>query len=217
MNDEKNHDRWREDVAAYMLGALEPGEAAELEQHIEGCERCREEARWFLPAVNALPESVERLEPPPELRSRVMAAARADLPEEETRSTPAADGIWHRAGEWVRNLGSGPMGLRPVVGLATAVLVVVAVGGFAIAGGIGGGSDGESQVSTVVAGHAPGVTARVVMEGEGGALHLANVKQLPEERVLEAWVQREGEVHPVRERALPRGRAPALGNARRAG
>ena len=42
-------------------GALEPGEAAELERHVEGCERCREEIRWLTPAVNALPESVERL------------------------------------------------------------------------------------------------------------------------------------------------------------
>ena len=41
------------------------------------------------------------------------------------------------------------------------------------------------------------------MEGEGGALHLANVKQLPDERVLEAWVQREGEVHPVRALFVP--------------
>ena len=43
-----------------MLGALEPGEAAELERHAEDCERCRAEMRWLTPAVEALPESVER-------------------------------------------------------------------------------------------------------------------------------------------------------------
>ena len=48
---ETNHERWSEDVAAYMLGALEPAEAAELERHAEGCERCRPEIRWLTPAV----------------------------------------------------------------------------------------------------------------------------------------------------------------------
>ncbi len=38
-----DHNRWKEDLAAYMLGALEPDEAAELERHLEGCERCRAE------------------------------------------------------------------------------------------------------------------------------------------------------------------------------
>src|SRR5882672_55232 len=115
----------------------------------------------------------------------------------------AAGGLWRRAAAWLRGLGSGPMGLRPVLGFATAVLVVVAVAGYAIGGGIGSGSDGSGGPKTVVAGHAPGVTAKVVTEGEGGTLHLANVKPLPDERVLEAWVQRDGEVHPVRALFVP--------------
>ncbi|HET7484348.1 MAG TPA: zf-HC2 domain-containing protein, partial [Solirubrobacterales bacterium] len=73
-----NHERWNDDLAAYMLGALEPEEAAELERHAEGCERCREQIRWLAPAVRALPDSVERLEPPRELRSRILAEVRSD-------------------------------------------------------------------------------------------------------------------------------------------
>lgn len=52
------HERWLEDAAAYSLSALEPGEAAEFEAHLEGCQRCRERLRWLAPAVAALPESV---------------------------------------------------------------------------------------------------------------------------------------------------------------
>ena len=198
---ETNHEHWRESVAAYMLGALEPDEAAELQRHAEGCERCREEIRWLLPAVNALPESVERFEPPRELRERVMAEVRFDAEPADTHADePAAAGLFGRAAAWLRELGSGPMGLRPVAGFAAAVLVVAAVAGFAIGGGIGGSDEGAS---TFVAGQAPGVTAKVVNEGDSGALHLANVRQLPEERVLEAWVQREGEVEPVRALFVP--------------
>jgi len=232
---ENDHERWSEDLAAYMLGALEPTEAAALERHTEGCERCRAEIRWLTPAVDALPESAERLEPPPELRERLMAEVRADAGQAGAESAErvgvrgdnderaglrgdndkrvgvrgvrgdnrkARPGLTERASAWLRHLGSGPMGLRPVVGVAVAVLVVAGVAGFAIGGGIGGGSD-ESETSTVVAGKAPGVTARMVSEGDSGTLHLANVRQLPSDRVLEAWVQRDGEVEPVQALFVP--------------
>jgi anti-sigma-K factor RskA len=199
---ETNHERWSEDVAAYMLGALEPEQAAELERHAEGCEHCQAEIRWLTPALDALPEGVERLEPPRELRERVMAEVRMDVtPTDVSGDEPAATGLFGRASSWLRELGSGPMGLRPVVGFAAAVLVVAAVAGFAIGGGIG--SDEGGATSTVVAGKAPGVTAKMVSEGDGGTLHLDNVKQLPGDRVLEAWVQRDGEIEPVEALFVP--------------
>jgi anti-sigma-K factor RskA len=188
------HERWSEDIAAYMLGALAPGEAAELERHAEGCERCREEIRWLTPALDALPEGVERLQPPPELRARLMAEVRADAGEGAAArgdSRAAKPGLLDRASAWLGDLGSGPMGLRPVA----------AVAGFAIGGGIG--SDEGGATSTVVAGEPPGVTAKMISEGDSGTLHLANVKQLPDDRVLEAWVQRDGEVEPVRALFVP--------------
>jgi anti-sigma-K factor RskA len=217
-----DHTRWSEDAAAYTLGALEPGEAAALERHAPGCERCREEIRWLTPAVNALPESVERLEPPRELRSRVMAQVRADVSTAEDVAVGAGErgagdergaaesGLWGRAAAWLRDLGSGPMGLRPVAGFAAAVLVVAAVAGFAIGGGIG--SDEGGGTSTVVAGRAPGVTAKVVSDNGDGTIQLANVRPLPSERVLEAWVRRDGEIEPVPALFVPdrRGRASTM-------
>ena len=58
---ETNHERWSEDVAAYLLGALEPAETTALERHAEGCERCQAEIRWMTPAVDALPDLFEHL------------------------------------------------------------------------------------------------------------------------------------------------------------
>jgi anti-sigma-K factor RskA len=200
---ENDHERWSEDVAAYMLGALEPGEAAELERHAEACERCREEIRWLTPALDALPEGIERLRPPRELRERVMAEVRMDAEPTDVAGdrTDPDGGLFSRVSTWLRDLGSGPMGLRPVAGFAAAVLVVAAVAGYAIGGGIG--SDEGAQTSTVVAGKAPGVTAKMVSEGDSGTLHLDNVRQLPSDRVLEAWVQRDGEVEPVEALFVP--------------
>lgn len=200
----ENHERWSEDIAAYMLGALEPDEAAALERHAEGCERCQAEMRWLTPALDALPEGIERLQPPRELRERVMAEVRFETEPTDAPGEEPATGLFGRAAAWLRNLGSGPMGLRPVAGVAVAVLVVAAVAGYAIGGGIGDGSDGSSGgTSTVVAGKAPGITAEMVSEGDAGTLHLANVKQLPSDRVLEAWVQRDGEVEAVEALFVP--------------
>jgi anti-sigma-K factor RskA len=200
---ETNHERCNEDVAAYMLGALEPGEAAALEHHAASCERCQAEIRWLTPALDALPEGIERLQPPPELRSRLLAEVRADAGGGAATgsavrgdSRAATPGLLDRASAWMRDLGSGPMGLRPVAGVAVAVLVVAGVAGFAIGGGIG--SDTVSgETSTVVINEPSGVSAKMIREGDRGTLRLAKVRKLPSERVLEAWVQRDGEVKPV--------------------
>jgi anti-sigma-K factor RskA len=187
---ETNHDRWNENIAAYSLGALEPGEAAELERHIEGCERCRSELRWLTPAARSLPESVERREPPRELRRRLMEEVRTDA----RASAAPSDATRRTSPGWARRLRLGRLGWRPAAGLAAVALAAVAVAGYEIGSD---GSGGDGPTSTVVAGKAPGVTAKMVSEGAGGTLHLANVKQLPEGRVLQAWVSRDGEVEAV--------------------
>ncbi len=192
------HDRWSEDLAAYMLGALEPEEAAELERHAEGCERCRSEMRWLTAAVEALPEAVERQEPPPQLRERLMTEVRADARAAGVKG--ADEGFADRVAAWLRGPRSGSRDWRPLAGLAAVALVVVALAGYEIgSGGSGGGSN--STVGVVHPAH--GVTAKVVRAGDTAELHLADVRKLPENRVLEAWVRRDGEVEPVKALFVP--------------
>ena len=89
---EESHERRREDVAAYAIGALEPDEAAEFERHLAGCEQCRRDLRWLAPAVSSLGESVERREPPASLRTELMATVREEAatapPGGPARGTP---------------------------------------------------------------------------------------------------------------------------------
>ena len=187
--------RWDDEVAAYALGALDPAEAAELEAHLEGCEHCRMALRWLSPAVQVLPESVERVKAPRQVRESVMSEVRADA----KRSRRAAKGGL-LARLHLRQPGSGSLAWRPIAALAAVALAVVAIGGYEL----GSGGSGDSGTGTpIVVGEAPGVVAEMVPEGEGGTLHLQNVSQLPDDRVLEAWVQREGEVEPVRALFVP--------------
>jgi anti-sigma-K factor RskA len=171
---ETEHDRRRDDIAAYLLGALEPGEAAELERHVAGCAECEQELERLRPAVRVLPETVERMEAPPALRSRLMEQVRSEA--EDAKAVPAA-----------RPTPRWRFGLRPLAGLAALALVVAAIGGYAIRDS---GSGGGPKTTTVVTGHSPGVTAEMVRQGETGTLRLANLHQLPAGKVLQAWVQR---------------------------
>jgi len=194
MNENEQHDpHWADEVAAYALGALEPPEAAELEAHLEGCERCRQELRWLAPAVGVLPEGIERIEPPRRVRERVMTEVRADARRERSSGrAPAAAGA-HREG-WLSRLRSGSFGWQPAAALAVVALALVAFAGYEL-GATGSGDDGVEN--TVVSGKAPGVVAEMVRDGDGGNLRLSNVRGIPDDRVLEAWVQRDGKVEAV--------------------
>lgn len=170
---EKEHDGRRDDIAAYLLGALEPGEAAELERHVAGCAECEQELERLRPAVQVLPETVERMEAPAALRGRLMEQVRSEAA--GSQATPAA-----------RPTPRWRFGLRPLAGMAVLALVVAAIGGYAIRDSGSGGPD----TTTVHTGHSPGVTAEMVRQGETGTLRLDNLHQLPAGKVLQAWVQR---------------------------
>jgi anti-sigma-K factor RskA len=173
-----DHNRWSEDLAAYVLGALERDEAADFERHLEGCERCREEMTWLEPAVQTLPEAVERQEPPRQLRAALMAEVREDAREAASRPSPA------RRRRWL---------LKPAMGFAVVALLVAGVLGYEVGNG---GSDGDGGASTIER-QVGGIDVKMVQEGNSGTLQLAGVQQLPPDKVLEAWVEREGQVEAV--------------------
>jgi len=167
------HQRWSEDLAAYALGALEPGEVAGFERHLERCERCQAELRWLDPAVRLLPESVPRQEPQPQLRESLMAEVRA-----QARPATARRIAWP--------------GFRLATSFATVLVLAAVLAGYEI------GRDGSAEKgATTVHSRQDGIAVTMIREGEGGTLRLANVNQLPPGKVLEAWVRREGQVEAV--------------------
>jgi anti-sigma-K factor RskA len=76
MGDDAVHDL----TAAYALDALEPDEARGYEEHLAGCERCREELASLQATAGALAYAVEPAKPPESLRGRILDAARAERP-----------------------------------------------------------------------------------------------------------------------------------------
>ena len=77
-----DHDSLRELTAAYVLGALDAGERAEVEQHLETCDACRDDVVSFapLPALLGRVEAEDVAPDRPEAGAdALVAAVRADV------------------------------------------------------------------------------------------------------------------------------------------
>jgi anti-sigma-K factor RskA len=66
--------------AAYALDALDDDERRAYEEHLAGCERCREEVASFSSTAGALAYAAGPAAPPAALRDRILVAARAERP-----------------------------------------------------------------------------------------------------------------------------------------
>jgi anti-sigma-K factor RskA len=67
-------------TAAYALDALDAEERRAYEAHLARCERCRDELASFSDAATSLAYAVDAPAPPPQLRERILATARAERP-----------------------------------------------------------------------------------------------------------------------------------------
>jgi anti-sigma-K factor RskA len=70
------HEEYREMLAAYALGALDGPEARALEEHLATCRECGAQAADWLNAANALALTAAPVEPPLELRARILESVR---------------------------------------------------------------------------------------------------------------------------------------------
>jgi anti-sigma factor RsiW len=67
-------------TAAYALDALDPEEREAFEEHLAGCERCQAEVAALGATAAELAFAAPAASPPPELRGRILQAARAERP-----------------------------------------------------------------------------------------------------------------------------------------
>ncbi len=208
----RDHERYAEDVAPYVLGALDPLEAEALEKHMRACADCSRELVELRSGAEMLSRSVEQIEPPASLRASVLAEVETEGGATETPSSashppataPASGserrGALSRLGTRLRQGGAragGTLRPRPALVLATGMVALVAgVTGWALAGG--GATDDRTVAASVDRERLPEASARMTIpaEGEDTVLRLAGLRDLGPERTYEIWVQREGKLAP---------------------
>jgi len=71
------HGELREQIELHAIGALTPAERRAFESHLAGCEECRAQLQSVVAVADALAQAVPQVDPPPSLRSRVLAAVGA--------------------------------------------------------------------------------------------------------------------------------------------
>jgi anti-sigma-K factor RskA len=174
----------RDDLVAFALGALGPGEERAIEAHAPGCARCTRELEALVPAVGVLGESVEQLKPPPELRERVLAEVRADVAPAAEQREPAPRRRQPRG--WRGLL------LRPAIAVGAAI-AIAAVGGYLIAGNGGGGGPEESAVPVVAQ---QGIGGTLAVGEHSSMLDLHGLAQLKGREVYQVWVAKGQSLRP---------------------
>jgi anti-sigma factor RsiW len=189
----QDHRAFEQELAAYLLDALPAEEARRFEVHMATCERCQADAQWLRAAADALPASVEQIEPPPELRERLLETVRREAVEtreaaerREAAETPAV-------GEGRRRVGGRPrfrFTLRPAAALAAASVALAAgLAGYLIRG------DGQPESVTVAARStpvAPGARASVVRTGDTAVLQVERLPVQSRGRVYQIWLRPKG-------------------------
>src|SRR4051794_12627771 len=72
------HDAYQELTAAYALDALDDDETQAYEEHLAGCEICQDNLAALSGTMVQLAFAAPPVDPPPELRARILEAARAE-------------------------------------------------------------------------------------------------------------------------------------------
>lgn len=201
----RDHERMREDVGAYLLGALEQAELTAFEAHLEHCHVCREDVERLRLAVDALPRSVEQFEAPPSLKRSLMETVEAEAAERgqaagAEASEPDRSLAERRERRTLRERFAGTLTARPRAALVAAALMLAVAGGFGIAQLVDQGPESRTLAGAVDQRRAPGGEAQLRVEGDGsggGILRVERFRQLPPGRTYQAWTESGGRITPA--------------------
>lgn len=178
----RSHEEHKENIGAYVLGALPELESELLERHMATCESCRSEVEELRPVTAAIARSVPQVEAPPELKTRLM----------EIVNSEAAEGAEPIRARERRSFGSWFASLQPrmAVAMALGVLalgVVVGVGVSQLGGG--GGAKATTVAAKIDRKLMPTGDASLAVRGRSGKLALTGAPQPPAGRVYQLWYQ----------------------------
>jgi anti-sigma factor RsiW len=181
----RDHTSYREEIGAYLLGALTDLERQAFERHMAGCAECRGEIERLRPAADALPRSVEQMEPPPGLKASLMEVVEREAGERtgarhERRRLRLPSFAWFRPA-----LVAGALALGLVAGFGVAQLTDE--------------RDSHTVAAVVDESRIPQASGalQIASDGEDGAiLRVQGMPSLGGRQVYQAWVQRDGTVVP---------------------
>ena len=180
----RSHEEYRENIGAYMLGALPELEAELLERHLTSCETCRAEAEDLRSVSAAIARSVPQVDPPPSLKASLMAVVNAEAEVRAGRPERAPRRQRPSLGQWFSSLQP-----RMAAAMALAVLALGVVVGVA-ADQLGGGAQSAKTIAAEIDRKLmPTGSASLSVKGNAAKLTLTHAPQPPSGRVYQLWYQ----------------------------
>lgn len=166
----------RDDAAVWVLGAMEPGEAAAYKRHLNECPTCRDEVDALQRVADVLPLAAPQYPASKDLRRRVVHALDAE---------PRPGELGPRRRRVRAALAMGRPRKALALGAAGAAVLVAAA--IVVGGVTGGGSSSRILQARVV--HSPG-TAQVRIGGGRAELIVRHLPPPPAGRIYEVWLTR---------------------------
>lgn len=201
----ERHNIHAEDPAPYVLGALTEAEVRRFESHVAACAVCRDGVERLRSAADALPRSVEPLNPPAGLKQALMAVVEAEVRERDGGSEAVAaaskrPGALARMRERLSARGGLSRGGRRPLAWASAgcaLLLAVLAGGYAATQLTAEEQRGHTVAAKVDEARLPSGSGSLVVPAsmrDGGVLRVHGLPALDNDSVYQVWVRRGGEM-----------------------
>lgn len=191
---DNEHQSVQEALGAYVLNALDAAEQDAITRHLETCEACTVLFTEVKTIVGVLPYSLPFQSPAPEMKTRLLAAARR-----ERHTSPLPLPPPHTPTAWESFLAA----LRPLRwGVATALLLLLLLWNLYLQQQLGAlqGTSGiadladmpaEAVIPLVGTGHAEATARLYVTENlQEGILAVRGLPPLPSDRTYQLWFAR---------------------------
>ena len=201
MEDDVIHDL----TPAYALDALDAEEQRRYEEHLEGCDQCREELASFGDVSAALAYAVEPTAPPPGLRQRIVEqAARERIAEQAAREEHAPrepQNVVRLRRPWY-----GPA-LGATASVAAAAAIVLGIWAGSLQRSLDEARTSTARQDAVIAILANPESQRASLKGAQGALvvdpageaalAISSLGPAPSGKTYQAWVMEDGDPEPA--------------------
>ena len=178
----------RDDVGSYVLRALPDDEHARFEAHLATCADCRRDVAELQVAADTLPLAAVQVDPPPELRDRIMTIVRSEAELLSAAGARAGEPAGAPAAKAPRRRRRWSLSLRPLPAAmaASALIAAGVIAGIVLTGG----NDTKTVTGTVQIASAPAARASLELSDDATKLEVRRMPPPPAGKVYQVWLKR---------------------------
>jgi anti-sigma-K factor RskA len=186
---DKTHMYYEDLLPAYALGSLETDEDLLVAEHLSQCADCRVELAAYRSVVAELPLAITEVDPPKDLKAKIMARARMGNTESAIVTKPS---LWQSISLALQGL--------PTLAVASLLLIIVlGISNLALLARLDQtrSADRSKLLTIHLAGteYSPDATGLLVIsqDGEYGTLVVDGLPDLDPSRQYQLWLIQDGE------------------------